>query len=227
MQATLKVKAVLFDLDGTLLDTALDLAKATNFVLKKYGRKEGISDKTAREYASDGMRALMKAGIPVNEWANYDLDNEMRSDFLEYYHAHINERTVYFEGIKELLQALKSNNIPYGIVTSKPHNLTMELISKFEELKDLKGVAGCDLLPFEKPRPEPLFYVCEKLGVAPEDCIYLGDHKRDIEAAKNAHIISSFALWGYIGKDHDPLCYGADYIVKTPKEFSSILGITL
>lgn len=221
----LPFKAVLFDLDGTLLDTALDLGLATNYVLKKYGIEEGITDETAREYASDGMRALIKAGIPKEQWGDYDIEGKMRNDFLSFYHEHINDRTVYFNGIENLLINLNRANIKFGIVTSKPHHLTTKLLSKFDLLKDLKAVVGCDLIPFSKPSPEPLFYACKMLDVNSDDCIYIGDHQRDVEAAHNANMKCAFALWGYIGNNCDKNYYHADYAVKTPQDFEEVLGI--
>ncbi|MDD6177372.1 MAG: HAD-IA family hydrolase [Succinivibrionaceae bacterium] len=217
------ISGVLFDLDGTLLDTALDLADATNHVIKEFGATTQISDEEAREVASDGMRALMKRAIPESEHYKYDFD-KMREPFIKYYNEHINDRTKFFPGVEELLEELKADNVPFGIVTSKPHDLTLKLISKFDILKDLKGVAGCDIIPFSKPSPEPIFYVCKILGISPQEVLYVGDHKRDIEAAKNAQSLSGFAKWGYIKKNEDIESYGANFYIDEPKEIIGIRG---
>ena len=218
-------EAVLFDLDGTLLDTALDLGKATNHVLSLYNRGP-ISDDTARMYASDGMRALLKSGIPEEEQAQYDFE-KMRLEFLPYYREHIADRTCYFDGTAELINALKKNGIPYAVVTSKPDHLACRVLGKFKELSDIGVIVGCDTLPVSKPNPEPLLYACRKLNVEPKNCLYVGDHIRDIEAGHNADMKTALALWGYIRDKEHPEVFGADFVAKDFRELAGIIGISL
>lgn len=221
-------EAVLFDLDGTLLDTALDLGLATNHVLAKYGCPTSIDDNTARAFASDGMRALMRAGVAPEEQYKYDFEG-MREDFLAFYYSHINVRTRFFPKMAELIRVLKAERIPFGIVTSKPHALAVELLSKFPELADLKIIVGCDLIPQSKPDPEPILYACRELKVDPLKCVYVGDHQRDIEAGHNAHMPAILAAWGYI-KDKSPealKAFGADFIAEDALALANILGLRL
>jgi N-acetyl-D-muramate 6-phosphate phosphatase len=221
-------EAVLFDLDGTLLDTALDLGLATNYVLAKYGVVKGIDDDTARKYASDGMRALLRSGIATKDQDNYDFE-KMRLDFLPYYYSHINERTVFFKDMDKLVKRLNDESIPIGIVTSKPHHLTVELLSKFKEFNNLKSVVGCDLIAESKPSPEPIFYACRELNVTPKNCIYVGDHERDIQAGHNAGMPTVLAGWGYLkDKSVNGLAmFGAEFVANDVSDLAKILGIEI
>jgi phosphoglycolate phosphatase len=220
----MKYEAILFELDGTLLDTALDLADATNYVLKKHNVAP-ISDAQAKKYASDGMRALLKSGIDEEKWDQYDFE-EMRLEFLEYYNTHINVRTVFFKDMDKLLNALNQNNIKVGIVTSKPDHLANLLLRKFKEFNFISEIVGCDLLTKSKPDPEPLLYTCNKLNVDPKKCVYIGDHIRDIEAGKNANMDTILAKWGYI-KEEDLHSFKATYIAEDVAHLAKIIGVEL
>lgn len=220
----MKYEAILFDLDGTLLDTALDLADATNYVLKKHNVAH-ISDAQAKKYASDGMRALLKSGIDEEKWDQYDFE-EMRLEFLEYYNTHINVRTVFFKDMDKLLNALNQNNIKVGIVTSKPDHLANLLLRKFKEFNFISEIVGCDLLTKSKPDPAPLLYTCNKLNVDPKKCVYIGDHIRDIEAGKNANMDTILAKWGYI-KEDDLHSFKATYIAEDVAHLAKIIGVEL
>ena len=220
----MKYEAILFDLDGTLLDTALDLADATNYVLKKHNVTP-ISDAQAKRYASDGMRALLKSGIDKEKWNQYDFE-EMRLEFLEYYNTHINVRTVFFKDMDKLLNTLNQNNIKVGVVTSKPDHLANLLLRKFKEFNFISEIVGCDLLTKCKPDPEPLLYTCNKLNVDPKKCVYIGDHIRDIEAGKNANMDTVLAKWGYI-KEEDLQSFNATYVADDVAHLAKIIGIEL
>lgn len=220
----MKYEAILFDLDGTLLDTALDLADATNYVLKKHNVAP-INDAQAKRYASDGMRALLKSGIDKEKWNQYDFE-EMRLEFLEYYNTHINVRTVFFKDMDKLLNTLNQNNIKVGVVTSKPDHLANLLLRKFKEFNFISEIVGCDLLTKCKPDPEPLLYTCNKLNVDPKKCVYIGDHIRDIEAGKNANMDTVLAKWGYI-KEEDLQSFNATYVADDVAHLAKIIGIEL
>lgn len=214
--------AVLFDLDGTLLDTALDLGATTNRILKRYHIPYQITDKTARTFASDGMRALMKAAVPVEEHSKYDFE-KMRLDFLPDYYDHIADRTCYFFGVKELLKKLIEYHIPFAVVTNKPDHLAHKLLSKFDEFKALKALVGCDLLPVSKPDPAPLYYACGVMQVVPQKCLFVGDHVRDMEAGHNAHMQTALALWGYLDTNKDLKSYKADFYAKDTLALSNLI----
>lgn len=219
---TSRFAGVLFDLDGTLLDTALDLGATTNRILARYHTGGSISDETARAVASDGMRALMKAGVPVEKHHKFDFE-KMRVDFLPDYYAHIADRTCFFPGMDQVLRALTNAQIPFAVVTNKPDHLAQELLSKFPEFKAMKSLVGCDLLPVAKPDPAPLYYACGEMHVKPQQCIYVGDHKRDMEAGHNASMPTALALWGYLGPNPDLKAYNADFEVKSPQDLLKLL----
>ncbi len=211
-----KFEGILFDLDGTLLDTALDLAKAANQVLKAHAIPGYLDDTTAREYASDGMKILLQKGA-TNFLSNEDAE-KLKPEFLSYYNEHIADRTEYFPGIQELLNKIILAKIPMGTVTNKPHELALKLLNKFPETAQMRTIIGSSKDIKGKPAPDALLLCAEKLGVDPKKCVYLGDHIRDIEAGRNAGMETILAGWGYIKKDTNLLDFKANFIAQTPKD---------
>ncbi len=220
-----RYKAVLFDLDGTLLDTAPDLRGAANYVLGVYGLGP-ISDDEARARASDGMRALLLAGIPEKDLGKYNFA-EMRALFLLYYRDHIADLTRLFPGTAALIAGLSARGVPWGVVTSKPDALARRVLGKFPELAGAGVIVGGDALPRAKPDPEPLLHACAALGVPPARCVYVGDHVRDVEAGHNAGMPAVLALWGYLEDKSRPEVFGADFAARDFAGLAAILGIDL
>lgn len=208
-----KYKAVLFDLDGTLLDTANDLGESLNHVLSRYELPQ-VAREDYRPVASDGAKGLLELGFK-SDLANYDF-NELRNQFLDYYQTNIAVHTSLYDGIAELISHLESKDIPWGIVTNKPIGLTKQLLPSFAALDGAGAVLGGDSLPERKPHPAPLIEAARQLGVAPQDCIYVGDAPRDIEAANAANMFSIIAKWGYIINPEDCLNWGANKIIDAP-----------
>ncbi len=207
--------AVLFDLDGTLADTAPDLAQALNQTLRYYG-KETLPFNTIRPHVSQGGLALIKLGFGFDE--KHTDYAKTRAYLLQYYQQHIAQHTTLFDGMTELLTTLESNNTPWGIVTNKPGYLTTPLIKTLA----LDQRAGCvvsgDTVSHSKPHPAPLLHACKIMGLEAQRCLYIGDAKRDIEAGHNAGMISLAAAFGYIG-EHDNIAeWGADGIVNSAME---------
>lgn len=208
-------QAVLFDLDGTLADTAPDLASALNETLRFYG-KETLPFDTIRPHVSHGGRALIKLAF------GYDSDHSSyaaaREVFLNHYATHIAKQTRLFDGMPSLLDTLEQSAIPWGIVTNKPAYLTDPLVA----LLGLAPRAGCvvsgDTTAHSKPHPAPLLHACSELGVKPQHCLYIGDAERDIEAGRLAGMTTLVALFGYIGEWDDPRQWGADGLVASPTE---------
>jgi len=190
-----KHKAVLFDLDGTLLDTANDLGEALNHVLKSKGLPL-IEKSIYRPIASDGSLGLLTLGfgehLPL-----YDFE-ELRQQFLDYYEANIAVHTCLYPGIEDLLTALNEMGIPWGIVTNKPEYLSKILVPKFPQFSQCKTLIAGDTLPQRKPHPAPVLFACEQIAIDPLDCIYVGDAPRDIEAGNRANMHTIIAQWGYI-----------------------------
>jgi phosphoglycolate phosphatase len=214
-----KYNAVLFDLDGTLLDTANDLGEALNYVLKKHNFPS-VAREHYRPVASDGAKGLLELGFgeQLNEF-NYD---ELRREFLDYYQENIAVHTCLYPGISELLTNLNELNIPWGVVTNKPEELTTLLLPSFDEFKACRVMVGGDTLKERKPHPAPLLHACKKLLVHATECIYVGDAPRDIEAGNRAQMYTIIAKWGYILATEECNLWQACAIADSPKDILKI-----
>lgn len=203
----MSIHTVLFDLDGTLLDTAPDLAAALNHVLET-NDKTALDFETIRPHVSHGAAALIKLGFDLDT-ADPEYD-KLRQQLLQYYHNNLAEHTRPFEGILDLLDKIEQQGMNWGIVTNKPTWLTTPLLDALE-LSDRASCVVCgDTLDERKPHPAPMYYACELSGSNATQCIYIGDAQRDIEAGNNAGMHTIVALFGYIGDDQNPDSWGAD-----------------
>lgn len=218
------VKAVLFDLDGTLLDTAPDLGAALNHVCRLHQRAE-VTAGQFTPYASHGSRGLLNL-VFADEIAQHEHKlTRLREQFLSYYNDNIATHTRLFDGVDEVLRALDDAAIKVAIVTNKPEQLTHRLLPYFDALSHIDIIVGGDTLDVAKPHPEPLLYAAEQLGVTVESCLYVGDAERDIQAGINAGMATVLAAYGYISDEEQPQCWGADYTIHTPHELLKILSI--
>lgn len=206
--------AVLFDLDGTLLDTAPDLGAAANHVLQKIG-KTALSDSIIRQTASDGALALIKAGLTETEQSELDLP-ELRQQLLDFYSQHLYVGTRPYNGMVELIHWLNKNDIFWGVVTNKPAFLTEPLLAQVTELPNCAAIVSADTLPVKKPHPEPLWHACSQMNVDARQCLYVGDHIRDIEAGRNAGMKTAIAGWGYIAESDVLSDWQADITMSDP-----------
>jgi len=210
--------AVLFDLDGTLADTALDLASALNVLLLERGLAP-VAPELARPHTSSGARGLIKIGFGMTP-ADPDYA-ALRDRFLELYAASMCVATRLYAGIPELLATLEARNLPWGVVTNKPARFTAPLL----DLLGLSNRAACivsgDTTPKVKPAPDSLLRAASDMGIPAAACLYIGDDLRDIQAARAANMASLAAAWGYLGVDGGPLTWGADAVIDHPEE---ILG---
>ncbi|MEM7196123.1 MAG: phosphoglycolate phosphatase [Pseudomonadota bacterium] len=203
-------QCVLFDLDGTLLDTAPDLAGALNAVLIDEGRLPSEID-VWRPYVSQGAMALVCAGFGITPESS-DAKRLWRK-LLDHYAQHLCEQTRFFDGIEELLDLLSARNTPWGIVTNKPEFLTTPLLHQLG-LHRRSAVTVCgDTLEFKKPHPAPLLFAAEKVGILPASTVFVGDDRRDIEAGRAAEMKTIAAGYGYIGPDESAADWGADVVV--------------
>ena len=214
---------VLLDLDGTLLDTAPDLAAALNNVLQQQARPT-LSLQQIRPWCSEGSKGLLKLGFDIDE--QHRSFPQLRRDFLLAYQQHIAESTVIFPDILTLLDYLAVRRIAWGIVTNKPLALAQQLLSHFE-LPGCQTLVGGDSLATRKPDPEPLLYACKQLGCRPADCVYIGDSQVDIAAAKRAQMRSIAALYGYHLPNDDPQQWHADFYIDAPRDIIPLLEILL
>ena len=209
------IRAVLFDLDGTLADTAPDLGYALNLQLQRYGRAP-LPIAAIRPHASAGSRGLLQLGFGIGPG---DADFEaMRQEYLALYDENLCRATTLFPGVLELLTALEQTAVAWGIVTNKPHRYTVPLVEQL----GLAGRAGCvvsgDTVPRSKPHPDSLFKASSDLGIAPGEAIYLGDDERDTQAALAAGMRSVIAGYGYLGEGNHPETWGAEAIIRHPAE---------
>ncbi len=194
------IKAVLFDLDGTLLDTAPDLTHALNHVLSRYGQKQ-VPLSLARTVASDGSKALLELGFGSEVINDANAFSDKQHCLLDHYHANVAKDTVYFDGIEQLVETLATRGIKQGIITNKPMRFTTPLIDAFTLLKKhMSPVYSGDTFKEAKPSPLPLLHAAKALGVNASECLYVGDAPRDLEAAKNAGMKGMIASWGYISE---------------------------
>ncbi len=207
------VRCLLFDLDGTLLDTAPDLAGALNATLAANGR-EPLPFAAIRPVVSHGGRALIERGFG---WTPDNPEFErVRLELLDYYQHHICEQTRVFPGIDELLEKLEQRRIPWGVVTNKPAWLTNPLLDQLGLLERAASVVSGDTLARSKPDPAPLLHACVTIGVKPDRCLYLGDAERDIQAGRNAGMHTLVALFGYLSGDDRPEFWCADGMITHP-----------
>ena len=217
----LKFKAVIFDLDGTLVDTAPDLAAALNYILITENLSPLDFD-DIRHVASDGAKGLLGLGFHIDEKdAQYP---ELRKRFLHFYLGHVADRSVLFEGMGEILAMIESYQVPWGIVTNKPTNLTLKLLQALGLDKRIGCVVCGDTLKERKPHPEPLLYAAKLLNLKPEECCYVGDAERDIQSAKAANMTSILAAYGYLHESTNLHEFQADYIIQSPLDLRSVLG---
>jgi phosphoglycolate phosphatase len=204
-------RAILFDLDGTLADTAPDLAAAVNYLRIQRGL-EPTPYAILRPTASAGARGMIGAAFgltPADE--GYEA---LRLQWFDRYQSAMAVHSSLFDGVPELLDGLAASGMAWGVVTNKPARFTDPLIPQIG-LAHAGCIVSGDTTPHSKPHPEPLFEGARRLGIAPEHCWYVGDDLRDIEAGRAAGMITVACAWGYCGAV-EPLSWGADYLVESP-----------
>ncbi len=215
------INTILFDLDGTLVDTAPDLGYALNIQLKRHG-KEPLSDGKIRPFASHGSRGLIGLGFGITAAdANFI---SMRDEYLSIYDTVFTRSPVLLPGIADLLQAIEHKGLKWGIVTNKPRRFTQRLIENMELDKRAACVVSGDDAQQPKPSPATLLMACEQIGVKPEQCVYVGDAERDIQAGKAAGIQTVVALFGYIDASDKPAEWGADAMIQHPNDLLKVLA---
>ncbi|MDX1900835.1 MAG: HAD-IA family hydrolase [Gammaproteobacteria bacterium] len=209
------IQAILFDLDGTLLDTAADLGAALNQLLLEEKLPVQSFEKI-RPAAGMGTSGLLKLGFGVNASnSNY---SRLRNRFLELYDQHLTEQTQLFPGVLEILQILDERKIPWGIVTNKPARFTDPLIRYLQFESRAHCVISGDTLPFHKPHPAQILHACELLTCPPENCIYVGDMQTDVIASRHANARAFTALYGYISPEENPRNWNADVYLEQPND---------
>ena len=215
------ISGVLFDLDGTLADTAPDLAYALNQTLLHHGKEE-LPFETIRPVVSHGGRALIKLGFDYEpEHEHYE---KVRVYLLDVYLNNIAKHTELFPGIEELLVAIENKSLPWGIVTNKPGWLTDPLMKALNLTERAACIVSGDTCEHNKPHPEPMFHACDIAKIDPNNCLYIGDADRDIEAGRAAGMKTVGALFGYILVDENPMDWNADVYINHPTEILKLLA---
>ncbi|WP_343625757.1 phosphoglycolate phosphatase [Roseateles puraquae] len=223
MVALLRVtawQAVLFDLDGTLIDSAGDLGRAVNLMLAARGRPT-LPLHEYRPHGGSGARGMLGRafGASPGEPAYDDLKRE----FLDRYETLMFDTTAVFAGVEDQLAALDAMALPWGIVTNKAERFATPLVRR---LGLRCGVlVGGDTTPHAKPHPAPLLEAARRLGVDPARCLYVGDDERDMIAGRAAGMSTAVAAWGYLGVGADPSAWGADFCLNAPGELLNRLGV--
>ena len=212
--------AVLFDLDGTLIDTAPDFIRVLNEQRQAH-KLPPLSADAIRSQVSNGARAMVELGFGLKEGeAGFEV---LREEFLDRYLSALAVDTCLFPGLELLLEYLESRQIPWGIVTNKPHRFTEPLLEQLG-LAERCAIAICpDHVENRKPHPEPIYKACEAISARPQNTLYVGDHQRDIESGKNAGNKTIAVTWGYIPDDQNPENWNADHIVNTAEELTSLI----
>ena len=215
-----RLRAVLLDLDGTLVDTAPDLVAVLNTMLKQNGQN-AVPYAIARNVVSEGALGLLRLGFGSNLGATEE--KALRNRFLDLYLTHRPINSIIFNGLYNTLNVLHNNKIPWGIVTNKPENMTFPLL-KFLGIYELAtSIVSGDRLSERKPHPAPLLLAAKEVGAKPNQCVYVGDDHRDIVAGQAAGMRTITAAYGYIPPSEETSSWGADYIIRRPTDLMQVL----
>ena len=216
------VRGVLLDLDGTLLDTAPDMAAALNRLRAENGRA-ALDPSTIRSHVSHGAAALVRLGFPdVSE----DEFQRLRERFLVVYASDIARATTVFPGFEAVLATLEAGRVPWGVVTNKQTSLTTPLLEHMHLAERAACVVCGDTVGQRKPHPAPLLHAAGLLRLEPRDCVYVGDAERDVQAGRAAGMHTLIALFGYLGEQDRPELWQADGLIHEPGELLGWLNGT-
>jgi phosphoglycolate phosphatase len=214
------VQAVLFDLDGTLLDSAPDLYAA----LVAQCAEEGVPAPAyarVREVVSRGSRAILRCAFAACGESAIDA---LVPRYLELYQRVMAQQTGAFEGVDDLLARIEAQGLRWGIVTNKPGFLTDELVERIGWADRASAVVSGDTLPVKKPDPAPVLLACEDAGVVPARCLFVGDDRRDVQAGAAAGLYTVAVSWGYLDGG-DPHTWGADAVIDQPSDLADLLKL--
>jgi len=216
------VSNIIFDLDGTLIDTAPDLSYSLNLLREEHGLPPVEYDQF-RKVVSLGGTAMLNMGFDIS--SSDPQFQIIRKRFLDIYSKNIYRLSRLFDGMEQVLEILDAKNINWGIVTNKPGWLTSPLLEKMQLSSRALCVISGDTLPYAKPNPEPLLHACKIMKCTPSKAIYIGDAKRDIEAGINAGMPTIIAAYGYIEENATINEWGANSIIDSPLELLDRLNL--
>ena len=214
------LKAVLFDLDGTLLDTAPEFYHIMSAMLQTHGAAP-IAYAEFRQSVSDGARGMVQKAFGLDPAeARFE---SLRREFLNQYEMHLATHTQLFPGMAETLAFIESENLRWGVATNKPVAFSAPLLTRLKLAERCATLICPDHVRVRKPDPESLHLACKQIGCTISEAIYIGDHRRDIECARNANMRSIACDYGYVHSDDPCDTWGADFIVKCALEIIPIL----
>ncbi len=214
------IAAVLFDLDGTLIDSAPDLGSAADQMRVSRGLPS-LPLERYRHMAGAGARGMLGVAFGIRPEENgYEV---MREEFFANYERCMTERTFSFDGVATLLQAIVQRQLLWGVVTNKSARFTDPLTAAMPLFASAKAIVSGDTTPHAKPHPEPLLEAARRLGVDPAQCVYVGDDERDIVAGRAAGMYTVAATYGYLGAQSDTLAWGADASIASPEALLALL----
>ncbi len=211
---------ILLDLDGTLVDTAPDLGLALNMQRERHGMPS-LPQVKIRPYASHGSKGLLSVGFGLTpQDAKF---SAMREEYLDLYDQVFTRSPILFAGVVELLTAIESKGLRWGVVTNKPRRFTEPLLKAIHLDQRAACVISGDDASRAKPHPDTLLMACAQTATEPSDCVYMGDAERDIQAGKAAGMRTVLALYGYIDATDKPHEWGADAAINEPMELLSLI----
>lgn len=214
------MQAVLFDFDGTLVDTAPDLGYALNLQRERHGLAF-LPEEAIRPYASHGSRGLLEIGfglLPTD--ARFE---DMRAEYLELYTQVMTRQPVLFDGMAETLKAIEQRGLRWGIVTNKPRRFTLPMVTHMGLDVRAAAVISGDDAPQSKPSPQTLLLACERMQIDPQTVLYIGDAERDVQAGNAAGMTTLVALFGYLSVTDQPQSWGAAACIEQPQDLLAYL----
>jgi N-acetyl-D-muramate 6-phosphate phosphatase len=210
------IECVLFDLDGTLIDTAADFEQVLSILTDESGISR-VTSQSIHNTVSDGARALIRLAFAIDD--QHETFESLLQRLLDLYYLQLeNTQAKAYPGMMNLLAQLDESNIPWGVVTNKPEKFTLRLLKNLGLLARCGVVICPEHVSNRKPHPEPLLLACEKLQCDTARTVYIGDHIRDVQAAKNADIIAVAAAYGYLGENSRVEDWRADFVIRSSEE---------
>jgi len=216
------VRAVLFDLDGTLIDSAPDLAGAGNDMRAARGLPL-LPLAHFRPMVGAGARGMVGRALQAKPGdAGFEA---LRDEFLQRYEARMTRETHVFETMQPVLEVLQRNAMPWGIVTNKITRYSEPLVRALGLAETSAALVCGDTTPYAKPHPAPLLEAAKRIGVAPADCVYVGDDLRDVQAGRAAGMATVAVAWGYLGEGEAIEAWGADHVIESPAQLLQLLAL--